>query len=665
MLIVLLLSLVLFPKASSAEITKIVIDKREPFANGYEFPGTGAYEKLVGKAYGEIDPKNPVNKVIINLDKAPRNAQGRVEYDADFYILRPLDLTKGNRKILFEVTNRGRKFLMPRLHDAAETAPGAANDPATLNDVGNALAFRMGYTLVWSGWDPDAPRTNNGMVIRVPVATVGDAPIIKTIRDEFVFGTRVPVTRLTAPLSYEAATLEQRQARLTVRRKEADTADEIPASGWAYVDSHSIKLLPEGAKFQPGLIYDFSYPAKNPTILGIGFAATRDLVSFLRYAVRDSVGSANPIAVGKESPGIKTALAIGVSQSGRYLRDHIQSGFNQDESKRKVFDGVLAHTAGIGKVFANFEFGQPNRTNTQHEDHHFPENQFPFAHTKLTDPLTGKSGALLRGDGFDPLVMEVNTSTEYWQKGASLLHTDPLGTRDIAIPNSVRVYMIAGTKHGGQTGLNPTNGNCLNPRNPHNPWPALRALLVALDKWVTDGVEPPASRVPTLGSGSLVKPEQFGFPPIPGVQAPRATNHIELFGDWANPQPLPRKAYTTLVAKVDGDGNEVAGIRLPGIAVPVATYTGWNFYKSPYPEGELCDREGIYAAFARTKAERDAKGDPRLSVEERYKDQVDYVQQVSRAARTLVDERFLLPEDADRIISESKKQPLFGDGKVQ
>ena len=230
-------------------------------------------------------------------------------------------------------------------------------------------------------------------------------------------------------------------------------------------------------------------------------------------------------------------------------------------------------------------------------------------------------------------------------------------------PTSVRVYMIAGTKHGGQTGLNPTNGNCLNPRNPHNPWPALRALLVALDKWVTDGVEPPASRVPTLGSGTLVKPEQFGFPPIPGVQAPRATNHIELFGDWTNPQPLPGKAYTTLVAKVDGDGNEVAGIRLPGIAVPVATYTGWNFYKSPYPEGELCDREGIYVPFARTKAERDAKGDPRLSVEERYKDQADYVQQVSRAARTLVDERFLLPEDADRIIAESKNSRYSATAK--
>jgi hypothetical protein len=496
------------------------------------------------------------------------------------------------------------------------------------------------------------------MLVRVPVATVDGAPITKTIRDEFVFGTRVPVTRLTAPLSYEAATLEQERARLTVRRKEADTASEIPASGWAYVDSRSIKLLPEGAKFQPGLIYDFSYPAKNPKILGIGFAATRDIVSFLRYAVRDSVGTANPIAVGKESPGIQTALAIGVSQSGRYLRDHIESGFNQDESKRKVFDGVLAHTAGIGKVFANFEFGQPNRTNTQHEDHHFPENQFPFAHTRLTDPLTEKSGALLRGDGYDPLVMEVNTSTEYWQKGASLLHTDPLGTRDIAIPNSVRVYMIAGTKHGGQTGLTPTNGNCLYPRNPHNPWPALRALLVALDKWVTDGVEPPASRVPTLGSGTLVKPEQLGFPSIPGVQAPKAGNPIELYGEWANPQHLPGKSYATLVTKVDADGNEVAGIRLPGIAAPLATHTGWNFYKSPYPEGELCDREGIYVPFTRTKAERDAKGDPRLSLEERYGNQDGYIKRVSEAAQSLLKERLLLPEDAEQMISEAKKQRI-------
>jgi hypothetical protein len=657
------MAFMLFPSVSLAEITKIAIEKREPFAGGHEFAGTGAYEKIIGKAYGAIDPGNALNKVIVNLEKAPKNAQGLVEYDVDFYIMRPVEAAKGNHKILYDVTNRGRKALLPRMNDAPDGA--GVNNPETVEDVGNGFVFREGYTLVWSGWDPDAPRANDGMTVRVPVATNAGAPIVKTIRDEFVFGTRVQGNGSGAPLSYAAANLDQKQARLTVRTKETDAPKEIPLNGWAYVDSRNIKLLPEGTKFAPGLIYDFRYPARDPKVLGIGYAATRDLVSFLRYQARDRAGNANPLAANGETPAIKAAYAVGFSQSGRYLRDHVDLGFNQDASKRRVFDGLLVYIAGVGRVFANTEFGQPNRTNTQHEDHHFPENNFPFAHTALTDPVTGKTGALLRGDGFDPLMIEVNTSTEYWQKGASLLHTDPLGGRDIEIAKSVRLYMIAGTKHGGRAGLTPTPGNCSYPRNPHNPGPALRALLVALDKWTTENVEPPASRIPTIGAATLVKPEQFGFPPIPGVQAPRATNHIELFGDWTNPQPLPGKAYTTLVAKVDGDGNEVAGIRLPGIAVPVATYTGWNFYKPPYPEGELCDREGIYVPFARTKAERDAKSDPRLSVEERYKDQADYVQQVSRAARILVDERILLPEDADRIIAESKKQPLFGDRKVQ
>ncbi|MGH8059437.1 MAG: alpha/beta hydrolase domain-containing protein, partial [Candidatus Entotheonellia bacterium] len=510
-----------------------------------------------------------------------------------------------------------------------------------------------GYTLVWNGWDPDAPRANHGMRIRVPTATNAGAPIIKTIRDEFVFGTRLPAIRPTAPLSYEAATLDQGQARLTVRAKEEDPYTEIPSSGWAYADSRSIKLLPEGTRFEPGQIYDFWYPARDPKVLGIGYAATRDLVSFLRYEVQDAHGNSNPIAVGGESPGIRAALAVGFSQAGRYLRDHTVLGFNQDEAQRKVFDGVLSHTAGIGKVFANFEFGQPNRTSTQHEDHRFPENHFPFAHTSLTDPVTGQTGGLLRGDGFDPLVIETNTSTEYWQKGASLLHTDPLGTRDLDIPPSVRLYLIAGTQHGGRAGMTPSPGNCMHPRNPHNPAPALRALLVALDRWAAEGIAPPPSRVPTIAGGTLVAPDRIGFPSIPGVQPPASWNRVVWLEDWVNPRHKPAKAYTALVPNVDEDGNEVAGLRLPPIAAPVATHTGWNVYKAPYPEGELCDREGTYVPFARTKAERMARGDPRRSWEERYGSHEEYVKRVEDTVQALVQAGLLLAEDADRFLDEA------------
>ncbi|HEX2278922.1 MAG TPA: alpha/beta hydrolase domain-containing protein, partial [Candidatus Tectomicrobia bacterium] len=445
------------------------IDRVEPFADGMTFGTAGSYIRMAGTAQGELDPQHPLNAVIVNLDKAPRNARGLVEYEVDFYIMRPAEVARGNRKILYEVTNRGRKMLLPVLHEAPETSPGAINDPATAADAGNGFAFQAGYTLVWSGWDPDAPRAHHGLSMRAPVATAAGKPIVRTIRDEFVFGTRIPTTRLTAPLSYEAATLAQDQARLTVRAREEDEPREIPPQRWAYADARSIKLLPEGTAFQPGLIYDFWYPAKDPKVVGIGFAATRDLVSFLRYEAQDRAGNANPVALSDGRPGIRAVLAFGVSQAGRYLRNHVELGCNQDEGGRRVFDGILTHVAGIGKVFANSEFAQPNRTRTQHEDHGFPENHFPFAHATLTDPVTGQTGALLRGNGCDPLMMECNTSTEYWQKGASLLHTDPLGQRDIDIPPTVRLYLMAGTQHGGRAGMTAARGNGLHPRNPHNP----------------------------------------------------------------------------------------------------------------------------------------------------------------------------------------------------
>jgi Alpha/beta hydrolase domain len=640
-------------------LIRLKIDRMEPFAEGKAFGSAGSYLRIAGTAYGELDPHHPLNRVIINLDKAPRNARGLVEYETDFDIMRPADAERGNRKILYEVVNRGRKNLLPVLHEAPETSAEAFNDPVTETDAGTGFTFRAGYTLVWSGWDPDAPRANHGLSMRAPVATDADAPIVKTIRDEFVFGTRVPTTRLTAPLSYEAATLEQDQARLTVRVNEGDPRREIPSSHWAYADSRSIKLLPEGTAFQPGLIYDFWYPAKDPKVLGIGFAATRDLVSFLRYETHDRAGNANPVALNGGDSGIRAVLAFGVSQSGRYLRDHVALGFNQDEAGRKVFDGILSHVAGIGKVFANYEFGQPYRTRTQHEDHWFPENHFPFAHATLTDPVTGQTGGLWRGDGFDPSVIEVNTSTEYWQKGASLLHTDPLGQQDIAIPSSVRHYLVAGTQHGGRSGMRAARGSGIHPRNPHDPTPALRALLVALDRWVTEGVEPPPSRVPTLAAGTLVAPKNVQFPVIPGVQAPGFANRVDVITDWVHPELTPASAYTPLVSQVDGDGNEIAGIRLPAIAVPLATHTGWNLYKAPYPEGELCDREGSYVPFARTKAERLANGDPRPSLEERYGNHETYVRRVKEVVRELQDAWLLLPDDAARFVDEASRRNLF------
>jgi hypothetical protein len=397
----------------------------------------------------------------------------------------------------------------------------------------------------------------------------------------------------------------------------------------------------------PGSLYELHYPAKDPRVLGIGMAAVRDLISFMKYESADAKGAANP------ARNIKATLAFGISQSGRFLRDFVYQGFNQDTRGRKVLDGALAHTAGVGGVFLNAEFGQPARTNTQFEDHMMPENEFPFSTARMTDPVTGKTDGLMRNDGFDPLWMESNTSTEYWQKGASLLVTDPLSAKDVTLPANARAYLIAGTQHGGQAWMTSTPGNCVNPRNPHSPTPALRALLVALSEWV-DGKAPPPSQTPRLANNTLVAVEKLLFPAIPGVAVARKVSEFGVLTDWTKPAMDMSRPYRPLVTNVDGDGNETAGIRLPEIAVPLGTFAGWNLYKAPYVEGELCDRDGTYIPFAATRAEREARNDPRPSLEERYGTHAAYVRKVEEAAQKLVADRLLLKEDAERLIAKAK-----------
>ncbi len=639
--------------AGHARIVEIKVQSVRPFADGQAFGAAGAYERVTGTAIGELAPTDARNRVIVNLERAAKNARGRVEYEVDFDLLRPVDAQRGNGKILYDVTNRGRKFLPVWLMSAA---PAGANNPLASADAGDGLFLRMGYTIVWSGWDADAPRTGGGLAIRVPVATtVAGAPVVREIRDELVSATRGPVLRQFR-LAYEVATTDTSQMRLTVRRRESDARAELPPSEWLLKDARTLEILTPGhASSGPavGSLFEFHYPAKNPGVLGIGYAATRDFISFLRHEDHDGRGSANPAG------GRKThALAVGISQSGRYVREHISLGFNQDESGRRVFDGMLAHISGVGRVFLNYEFGMAGRTNTEHEDHLYPENEFPFSAAVQTDPFSKKSAALFRHDGFDPLLIETNTSTEYWQKGASLLTTDPLGQRDVPLPPNARAYLVASTQHAGRPGLRADLGPCMNERNPHNPMPALRALLVALDQWATLGTPPPPSRVPSIAAGTLVRPDNQSFPAIPGFAVARAGNTLALFGDWVHPKPDLARQYPSLVAKTDADGNEVAGIRLPEIAVPLATYTGWNLYKHPFTEGDLCDRDGSYRQFAATRAERDQAGDPRASVAERYTSHADYAAQFGAAAQALARDRLLLEEDVEAYLLQAQSDAV-------
>ena len=617
------------------------IERSEALADGAPFGDAGAYERVIGRAKGEVDPHDSANKSIALIDKAPLNANGKVEYAADIFILRPKDPARGNGRILYEVNNRGRKMLFGNIADG----PQGVNDPKTMADVGNGFPLRQGYTIVWSGWDPDAPRANMGLGLTAPVASDNGQPIVKIVRDEFCSGTRGGAIEVFK-LSYEATTQEQPRATLTVRERADDEPRELPLNQWSFVDARSIKLR-EGTKPKPGYLYEFRYEAKNPKVLGLGFAATRDVISWLRY---------DPAAIAATGGKISHALAIGFSQAGRYLRNHVSEGFNRDEAGRKVFDGIHSHIAGVGRIFFNTPFGQPARTGTQHEDHGFPENEFPFSTASLADPLTGKKGSLFRGDGSDPRLIETNTSTEYWQKGASLLHTDPLGTEDVTLPENSRVYMIAGTQHGGRAGATTDAGPNINPRNPHNPMPAVRALLVALDEWVVSGKEPPPSRIPTLAAGTLVESDKTGFPAVPGAAVVKVTNQVAPPGDWVRPKPAD-KAYRTLVCKVDADGNEAAGVRLPDIAVPLATYSGWNEYKPPYPAGELADRDGSCLPFAVDKAARQAAGDPRPSIAERYKSGADYVAKVQAAVSALQKDRLLLAEDAKSYVERAHREP--------
>ncbi len=658
-----LVALASFACTAQARITEIRVEATEPFAENSAFGEAGPYVRIRGIAKGELDPASPQNAVIADLDKAPRDARGMVEYETDFFILRPADPARGSGVLLYEVNNRGRKFLLHWIDEAPATSPGANNDPKTKADAGIGFTLPRGHTIVWSGWDPDAPKANHGLATRVPVAQENGAPITRRIREEFQVATRGPGDGANIKLSYPAASTDKAKARLVVRDREEDPRTEIAADGWEFVDASTIRLA--NGKFAPIKIYELWYEATQPKIVGIGYAATRDLVSFLRHARADSAGNPNPVNSTAEgaAPAVRHTIALGISQSGRYLRHHIELGMNRDEDGGRVFDGVLAHISGAGKVFANHTFAEPGRTATQHEDRYYPENWFPFSAAVTTDPFTGKQARLLKGDASDPLLIETNTSTEYWQKGASLLHIDPSGKEDLALPANTRVYLIAGTQHGGRAGLTPAPGPCANPRNPHNPAPALRALLVALEEWVTKGTEPPASRVPNHKEATAAEGKALRFPAAKSFVHAPGDHAIGPPVDWTDPPgsgvtlASAPAYYGTRVSDVDADGNERAGIRLPDIAVPVGTYTGWNVYRAQ--PTELCDRDGSFIGFTKTRAEREAVGDLRPSLEERYNGRADYVAKVGAAADALVQQRLLLPADAARYVAAAEKSERF------
>jgi hypothetical protein len=649
------LVLIVATAIADARVTKIEIVKREPFAGGQTFGSVGAYEKVAGRFHGELDPNDLLDAVIVDLDKAPRNARGMVEYSADFYILKPVDLGKGNGALFYELSNRGNKGMLARFNDAA-----GSNDPTTAQHAGNGFLMQQGFTLLWNGWMTGLPAANDTLRIELPVATAPAGPIVETVWDEFLFN---EADTRQARLSLKATSTDESQATLYVRNHNSEAPTLIAADGWEFVDAQTVRLLPASSPFKIGAIYQLVYKAANPPIAGIGFAATRDFVSFARYAVADDAGAPNPLAVAGR-PAFSRALSQGNSQSGRYLRDFIYSGFNEDEAHRTVFDGSIP-TVAAGRIFLNYRFAQPGRINPAgHGFMFFPGSEFPFAYENQTDPFTGKSEGIFarcRVSRTCPKVIHLNSGTEYWQAGQSLVTTDPLGQHDTTPPEDVRIWSMASVAHQGMTPAMP-KGVCAMPYNRTDYRPFLRAALVALDRWVKDGVEPPASRYPRLADGTLVESVKLN-PAIPGLAMARGPNRkpridfgpeIE-HGIIRNVLPVAREdQYQVLVPAIDADGNETAGLRLPDVAVPTGTGTGWSVRsEAGGGTGELCYLDGAFLPFAKTKAEREARKDPRLSLEERYRDPADYADKVRQAAAKLERDGYLLPDDVKRIVARA------------
>jgi hypothetical protein len=698
--VALFLALSLLVSLAEARITRIEITEREsPTFDGTVFGDAGPYEKLRGRMYGEVDPADPLNAVIVNIDKAPRNARGRVEYVTNFLILKPVDMRRGNGKIFYTINNRGNTGVRS-LNDS----PSGGNNPTSAADAGNGFTMRQGYTLVDAGWEGDVLEGNFRLTAEYPVATDGGttitAPILVEFHDRYTNDARIAANgRVSLPLSgsldfasYESISTDQAVAGAELRMRFSDSARPgtaempagvvIPRSQWSFarcsrdpvsgvltsVPSTTDICLPAG--FSLDAVYQLIYVARNPRVMGLGYAVTRDVGSFLRNQPADDFGHPNPLALSGSSTGITHIYAQGVSSTGMYVRDFLYQGFNEDEQHRKVFEAMWTQIPGAHKLYLNYAFGQPNPFSVQHRDRYVPDTSFPTNYGVMTDPLTGLIDGILKRPATDPIVIHMDSSNEYWNFRSSLVTTDGLGN-DIRLPRNVRSYFMASQQHG--PAAVPARGICQQLNNPLPRGALLRAVLVALDEWVTQGIRPPKSRYPRVEDDTLVPPDQAstGFPSIPGVVYHGLFNAsgVRDFGPLVSgnrglvtlnpPVAVTGGEHVVLVAKVDKDGNDIAGVRVAQLEVPIATYTGWNTRRAGFSEGDQCDLNGTYLPFVKTKPERLATGDPRKSLEERYKTHEKYVEKAEKAAQKLMKERFLLQEDVERIVQEAEDSDVL------
>lgn len=613
--------------AMLAEVTRVEISQRTDL-------GSTGYEKITGKIHFAIDPKNARNTAIVDLDRAPVGATGRVEFSADLFVLKPKEARAGNGAALLEISNRGGKGLVTGFNR------GGKGDPATEADVGDGFLMKQGFTLISVGWEFDVPPTPGLMRIEVPVATEGGKPISGVVHAAFVLEAPAIEHAVTDLAAYPPSDPPGPDSRLLVRNSGREwSGHEIPRNRWK-LNGPTITL--EGG-FEPGKTYEIFYRATHPPIAGLGFAAVRDTAAWLKNQP-DSVAP------------VRFIYAFGASQSGRFLRSFLYEGFNTDERDRPVFDGVMAHIAGASRIDLNRRWSLPRALGT------YSATAFPFSDAAQRDPVSGVNEGLLENprSRHRPKIFYTNTAVEYWGGGrvAALTHTDPAGLSDLALPENVRSYFFTGAQHGPGR-FPPVEPTTTQQRaNPEDYWWILRALLMAMHAWVKEGTPPPPSAVPTLRDGSLVKAADVSFPAIPGVALPRALSAgFRIMNPRLPDEGGAGAALPLLVAQVDEDGNDRAGIRLPEIAVPLATYTGWNFRseKAGVP-GDLFPLVGSWIPFAATKAAREASHDPRRSIEERYASKAGYLAKFQTAAEALVQRGYLLPGDVARLVQRGGEQ---------
>ena len=628
-------------------VTSIEIKERGPYAEGMTFGDTGAYEQLDGTVYFAVDPADPANSLITDLELAPRNAAGLVEFSADFRMLKPLDAEKGNHKLFFDVVNRGNVLSLRRINSAPN------NDPM---DPGNGFLMRRGYTQVWCGWQHDVPLGNTGgLRAYVPEAANTRGRIAVTFQPNEAATTQMLSDRKHLP--YPADPLDQPDAQLSVQEYADGPNTVLPRSEWSFGRLEDGNLVPDASHicmakgFEPGKVYRCIYTTATAPVVGLGIAAVRDLISHLRYSdTADNPGAGD----------IQHALAFGSSQSGRFLRHMLYLAMNQDERDRKVFDGMIAHIAGGRRGEFNQRFGQPSNLLESSAG-----SVFPFTDIEQTDPETGQTDGLLSrltARAKVPKIFLTNTSSEYWGGHAALTHVDSTGTKDIRPSDSVRIYHFSSTQHNaGVLPLGHTQDTGARGLRPFNwvDWrPLMRAAVDNLDAWVTKGTMPPASKHARLDDGTAVPSEALKsvFNAFPGFGFPDHLRHVTRFdfgpseGITEHLPPVTGKPYPALVPNVDADGNDVAGIRLPDVAVPLATVTGWNLrHPDTGGPGETHKTMGSTVPFAFTRQERQDASDPRPSVEERYASKDDYLDRVEGVARDLVSEGYLLDEDVPSV----------------